>query len=529
MVAQLLSKRPDHEDTHKQPTSKNPVLFEAFEWHSPADHKHWQRLQKALPDLASIGITELWLPPGSKAKDAESNGYDIYDAYDLGEFDQKGTVPTKWGTKQDLVDLAVECKVHGIGLVWDAILNHRAFADSTETVSVVEVNPRDRTEDLTEPFDITAWTKFDFAARGGKYSPFTYNKTHFNGTDWDQRTEKRAIYRFVEGGKNWAQDVGKLQGNADYLMLENIDYTNSEVIRETEKWGEWIVQELGLKGFRLDAVQHYSWNFSNNWSQYLKKRTNGGLLCVGEFWHGDVNVLLEWMDNMSTDFRLYDVPLMYRIARLSQGEDTDLREVFRDTLVERRPNNAVTFVQIHDTQRGQDMDTPIHYSFTPHAYALLLLRQAGHPCVFFGDLYGIQGPYPEPPACWGKLPDLILARKLYAYGQQSDYFERSDCIGWTRRGDSVNPNGCAIIMSWTQGSNVGDCTSALTMDVGSENAGESWTDVLGFESCTVVIDGDGRGTFPCQKNSIACFVSDAARGRCRFPVHFNADFLGLLE
>jgi hypothetical protein len=30
--------------------------------------------------------------------DAHGNGYDIYDLYDLGEFDQKGAVPTKWGT-----------------------------------------------------------------------------------------------------------------------------------------------------------------------------------------------------------------------------------------------------------------------------------------------------------------------------------------------------------------------------------------------------------------------------------------------
>lgn len=72
----------------------------------------------------------------------DSNGYDIYDAYDLGEFDQKGTIPTKWGTKQELVNLAVECKEQGVGLIWDAILNHRAFADTTETVKVVEVDPR---------------------------------------------------------------------------------------------------------------------------------------------------------------------------------------------------------------------------------------------------------------------------------------------------------------------------------------------------------------------------------------------------
>lgn len=199
----------------------------------------------------------------------------------------------------------------------------------------------DRRVDITAPFDIEAWTRFDFAARRGKYSTFKYNKLHFNGTDWNQRTEKRAIYRFVEDGKNWAQDVGKMQGNADYLMLENLDYTNAEVCDETTKWGEWIMEELDLSGFRLDAVQHYSWQFADAWTQYLKRAKNPNLLCVGEFWNGDVNVLLEWLSNMSPDFHLYDVPLMYKIARLSSGEDKDLRKVFQDTLVQARPNSAV--------------------------------------------------------------------------------------------------------------------------------------------------------------------------------------------
>lgn len=120
----------------------NPIMFEAFEWYIQSDHKHWQRLRLALPALKAIGIDGLWLPPGSKAKDADSNGYDIYDPYDLGEFDQKGTVPTKWGTKSDLHALAADCKRLGVGLIWDAIHNHRAFADTTEMVKVVEVNPR---------------------------------------------------------------------------------------------------------------------------------------------------------------------------------------------------------------------------------------------------------------------------------------------------------------------------------------------------------------------------------------------------
>lgn len=112
-------------------------------------------------------------------------------------------------------------------------------------------------------------------------------------------------------------------------------------MEDTTRWGEWIVEELGLSGFRLDAVQHYSWNFADRWTQHLKKTSPNDLMCVGEFWNGNVDVLLEWMANMSPDFKLYDVPLMYKMARLSTFEDCDLRAVFQDTLVQRRPESAV--------------------------------------------------------------------------------------------------------------------------------------------------------------------------------------------
>jgi alpha-amylase len=153
--------------------------------------------------------------------------------------------------------------------------------------------------------------------------------------------EKRAIYRFVEDGKNWAHDVGSFQGNADYLMLENLDYTNKDVVRETNEWGRWIMNELGLQGFRLDAVQHYSRNFVTQWAKHLGTSSNTRPFFMGEYWSGNVDMLTEWLDQTSPNFFLYDVPLMSNIARLSIFDLTDMREVFQNTLVKTRPDNAV--------------------------------------------------------------------------------------------------------------------------------------------------------------------------------------------
>ena len=115
-------------------------MMQAFEWYVPADQRHWQRLSSAIPGLKAIGIDNLWIPPGCKAGNSDGNGYDIYDLYDLGEFNQKGTRSTKWGSKEDLMYLNKKAEAVGIGIYWDAVLNHKAAADYTQKCKVVEVD-----------------------------------------------------------------------------------------------------------------------------------------------------------------------------------------------------------------------------------------------------------------------------------------------------------------------------------------------------------------------------------------------------
>ena len=116
---------------------------------------------------------------------------------------------------------------------------------------------------------------------------------------------------------------------------------------------------------------------------------------------------------------------------------------------------------------------------------------------------------PEGPSCGGKLPDLCLARKLYAYGKQNDYFNAPHCIGWTREGTWDKPFGLACIMS-SKGPN------RKRMNTGKRHAGEIWTDILGWERSKVTIGKDGNGMFPCSGGSVSVFVNRDAEGRERF-------------
>lgn len=121
------------------PTPQNETLFQTFEWHTPG--QHYPRLLRALPGLAEIGITSLWLPPGCKANSPQGNGYDCYDLWDLGEFDQKWTRATKWGSKEELNRLIAKAKKLGVQVYWDAVLNHKTAGDTTEECWAVEVDP----------------------------------------------------------------------------------------------------------------------------------------------------------------------------------------------------------------------------------------------------------------------------------------------------------------------------------------------------------------------------------------------------
>ena len=160
----------------------------------------------------------------------------------------------------------------------------------------------------------------------------------------------------------------------------------------------------------------------------------------------------------------------------------------------------------HDTQPYQTLAANIQPFFKPLAYCLILLRAEGYPCVFYGDVYGIQGDHPLPPSCGGKVPDLCLARKLYSYGEQLDYFDFPQCIGWTRLGTWDRPSGLACIMS-SAGPN------EKWMYVGQEHRGEIWTDMLGWKQGQVIINDDGWGCFSCAAVSVAVWVNQSAEGR----------------
>ena len=155
----------------------------------------------------------------------------------------------------------------------------------------------------------------------------------------------------------------------------------------------------------------------------------------------------------------------------------------------------------HDTQPGQALVSFIPAWFKPLAYALILLRDAGLPCVFYGDLYGIPHDRIQPVP---GLVRMIKIRELYAYGKENLYFDDPSVVGFTREGDAEHPDsGAAVLLT-------DSVAGSKRMYVGKQHAGKLMTDVVGGNTETVAVGGDGWAEFRVNGGAVSVWVFEKA-------------------
>lgn len=487
----------------------NPTLLQSFHWYSEGNATLYDHIKDTSDWLVELGITSVWFPPAYKAAGGGySVGYDPYDLYDLGEFEQKGTKATKYGTKEQYLEVCKTLQSKGLSIMADIVLNHKAGGDEKEKFHVVQVDEHDRTKTISEAFDIESYTKFTFPGRQHQYSDFEWNFTCFTAVDYAEGREG-GIYRIINDHQDDFEDViGDEKGNYDFLMHNDINHDNPFVREELNKWGLWYHEQIFFDAVRLDAVKHQSPQFYKEWLLLLRQNSRKDIFAVGEYWApGLLPLMLDYIEATEGCMSLFDPSLQHNFHVASKaGGSYDLRKIFDQTLVSVRPDLAVTVVANHDTQPLQQLESPVEPWFKPLAYALILLRESGYPCIFYPDLYGA--------SYWDKGKDgndheiflnkvdgiegLLKARKLNAYGMQRDYFNSAHCIGWTREGKD-GTNGCAVAMS-----NGDQCE--ISMEIGKQYAGKNFTDSLGRFKHTVTVDENGWGHFAAPAGNVSVWI-----------------------
>ncbi|WP_152266564.1 alpha-amylase [Agriterribacter humi] len=486
----------------------NPTIFQFFHWYYSPEGNLWKHGKEEAARLASLGVTDVWLPPAYKsAKGIEEPGYAVYDLYDLGEFDQKGTVRTRYGTKAEYLACIKAFHENQINVLADIVLNHKLGGDEKEQVPVKKVNEENRTEIISEERHVEAYTRFTFPGRNKQYSDFIWDWHSFTGIN-----ETGSIELIINeyGNGNWEDVMEEEFSNYDYLMGNDIEFRNPHVREELKKWGVWYTETTGVDGFRLDAVKHINPDFFPEWLEYLKTHFQKSFFCIGEYWKSDVQALLKYIDATRGMIQLFDVPLHFNFYNASmQGENFDLRTIFDNTLIKEKPELAISFVDNHDTQPLQSLQSTVDFWFKPLAYALILLRAQGIPCVFYPALY--EAKYSEMKdnnKVYVELnkvdavENMMKVRKDLAYGTQRDFFDDPNTIGWTREGiDEKGGSGCAVLLS-----NAGE--GSKTMLLGARHANKIFMDCCGGRSEKVKLNDAGEGEFFVNGRSVSVWIPE---------------------
>ncbi|HIK44191.1 MAG TPA: alpha-amylase [Leptolyngbyaceae cyanobacterium M65_K2018_010] len=487
----------------------NGTMMQYFHWYTPADGNHWNRVQESAPALAEAGITALWLPPAYKGIGGGYDvGYGVYDLFDLGEFDQKGSVRTKYGTKDEYVAAVKTCRDLGINIYADVVFNHKMAADFEEEFNATPMDPGDRHRPLGDMRKIKSWTGFDFPGRGNQYSSMKWHWYHFDAIDYNSyEPDFKAVW--LMEGKSFDDKVSLESGNFDYLMGCDLDIDHPEVRGELKYWGEWMLDNIGVDGFRLDAIKHICGDFFVDWLEHLENHAQRDLFCVGEYWTYDLGALSWYAGNSGGRLNLFDAPLHNNFHQASKaGERYDLRTIFDHTVVQEMPLLAVTLVENHDTQPLQALESVVEAWFKPLAYAMILLRAEGYPCIFYPDYYGAhyvdKGRDGHEYEIWldshkDIIDRLLIGRRHFAYGPQYDYFDHPNLVGWTRLGTENHPRAMAVVLSNGAG-------GSKWMEVGKPNT--TFYDLTGHVQGTITTNQDGWGEFRCNGGSVSIWVED---------------------
>lgn len=282
----------------------------------------WAELTQKMPEIAEAGYTSLWLPPPAKAGSVYSVGYDLFDPFDLGDKNQRGTVRTKYGTKEQLLQVVEVAHRFGIRVYFDNIMNHRGFDipglnASTPTNLYPGMVPGD----------------FHLKQNGNYYVNWP-NVSNWNYVDEVQRQPLFGLVDIAnEGGANnlnfgttlfstAAKPILVRQPtNTTYYMDTNQPYiaspwrpfngTNGDPVAEDVnayliRAAMWTMAETRCDGFRFDAVKHVPATFFGSTSSDSAGYT-GAIQTMFDYVHGygtnvTGNGYVEADDNRSSCF-----------------------------------------------------------------------------------------------------------------------------------------------------------------------------------------------------------------------------------
>jgi alpha-amylase len=442
------------------------VMMQAFYWDCPREdnqeHNWWNFVSEHVEALGASGFNALWLPPVSKGASHTSMGYDPYDYFDLGDFDQKGGTKTWFGNRAELKSLVDKAQQHGMGCYADMVINHNSGADEEE------VNPLDGE---------TRWTKFN-----PKSGEFPRDWNHFHPSRYEQV--------MMEG--------------EHFAGFPHLCHRNPEVYAAMFRYARMLIEDLGFAGFRFDFVKGFGTSILGVLSKYRYVQNGNEFqpYVVGEYWSGAEDID-SWLDrvNAVTDNQIaaFDFPLRYKLKDVCDTPSYDLRNLTTDgeCVLMKHPMNAATFVENHDMgDNAIKNDKLMAYSF--------ILVHEGYPCVFWHDYFNYGLGRPNSP---NGIDALVNVHHKFAGGASNVLHVDPDLYIMQRTGfkdDSYDQPGLIYVLN-----NLGNQWSGTMVKTRWPNqrfvpvAWDGHDEAHPDERTT---DADGRAEFPAPPRGYCIYV-----------------------
>ena len=334
------------------------------------------------------------------------------------------------------------------------------------------------------------------------------------------------------GSMNWQNfkpngNPTHLQGDWDWpWFYYDYDQTVADTQNKLFAWSEWLWSNVGIRGFRMDAVKHFTYEFVGDLLDDLHSKGMDPGLVVGEFFDSNPSVLKGYIDNVYTYMdastqsaiqpRVFDFALRSALKNASEFGG-DARDIFTSSMVDSAGAsgfNVVTFVNNHDFRdAGQPIDKdPIL------AYAYILTNnQLGIPTVYYPDYYPVSG------FSYGnlksKIDSLIDIHKNFIFGASArDYLSRystpynpvftSGLASTTAIYQLMNtPTGRDVIVALNYAGDPLDVEIGINM--ANVNNGDTFSDKVGnaVTSYSTVTGGRIRLQIPARSYSV--WVKDA--------------------
>jgi hypothetical protein len=120
----------------------DPIILQYFE--TP-----WKEIEARMPEIIKAGYTAIWLPPITKgAEGVKDVGFAVFDRFDLGDKDQRGSIRTKYGTKDELIQMIQLSHRFSIGVFPDTVMNHNSNPVRNEFGGVIPPAALDEFPDI---------------------------------------------------------------------------------------------------------------------------------------------------------------------------------------------------------------------------------------------------------------------------------------------------------------------------------------------------------------------------------------------